>query len=302
MRRARAALAHQGMLMPELTFRGRKMVRDRALIMGIVNRTPDSFYDHGATFDERLARTAIAQAVSDGADVLDIGGVPDSPGPEVTVEDELRRVLPTLEWTRQEFPDLVISIDTYRHEVADRVCRAGADLLNDTWQGFDPQMVDVAAEYGVGYVCSHTGGLEPRTDPVRPHYEDVVREVVEETTRLAERAVARGVPREGILIDPAIDFGKNTFHSLEILRRLPELVAAGWPVLMAMSNKNVVGETLGVDLDDRVVGTLAATALAAEAGAMMFRAHQVRETRHTLEMVATILGDRQPARVVRYLA
>lgn len=288
--------------MPELTFRGRKIVRDRALIMAIVNRTPDSFYDHGATFDEGLARAAIAKAVSDGADVVDIGGIPASPGPEVTIEDELRRVMPTLEWTRQEFPDLVISIDTYRHKVAHRVCQAGADLLNDTWQGADPQILDVAAEYGAGYVCSHTGGLAPRTDPVRPHYEDVVADVVEKTTGLAERAVARGVPREGILVDPAIDFGKNSFQSLEILRRLPELVGTGWPVLMAMSNKNVVGETLGVDLDDRVVGTLASTALAAQAGAVMFRAHQVRETRQTVEMVASILGERHPARVVRYLA
>ena len=287
--------------MPELAFRGRAVVSDRALIMAIVNRTPDSFYDHGATFEEGRARTAIANAVAEGADVLDIGGIPASPGPEVTVEEEIRRVLPTLEWARAEFPDLIISIDTYRHEVADRVCQAGADLLNDTWQGADPEMLDVAAQYGAGYVCSHTGGLEPRTDPSRPHYEDVVADVIDQTTKLAERAVALGVPREGVLIDPAIDFGKNTYQSLEILRRLPELVGTGWPVLMAMSNKNVVGETLAVELDDRVTGTLAATALAAQQGAVMFRAHQVRETRHTLEMVATIEGRRAPARVERYL-
>ncbi|WP_461153383.1 dihydropteroate synthase [Saccharopolyspora tripterygii] len=287
--------------MPELAFRGRAVVSDRALIMAIVNRTPDSFYDHGATFEEGRARTAISNAVAEGADVLDIGGIPASPGPEVTVEEEIRRVLPTLEWARAEFPDLIISIDTYRHEVADRVCQAGADLLNDTWQGADPEMLDVAAQYGAGYVCSHTGGLEPRTDPSRPHYEDVVADVIDQTTKLAERAVSLGVPREGVLIDPAIDFGKNTYQSLEILRRLPELVGTGWPVLMAMSNKNVVGESLAVELDDRVTGTLAATALAAQQGAVMFRAHQVRETRHTLEMVATIEGRRAPARVERYL-
>lgn len=287
--------------MPELAFRGRAVVSDRALIMAIVNRTPDSFYDHGATFEEGPARTAIASAVAEGADVLDIGGIPASPGPEVTVEEEIRRVLPTLEWARAEFPDLIISIDTYRHEVADRVCQAGADLLNDTWQGADPEMLDVAAQYGAGYVCSHTGGLEPRTDPSRPHYEDVVADVIDQTTKLAERAVSLGVPREGVLIDPAIDFGKNTYQSLEILRRLPELVDTGWPVLMAMSNKNVVGESLAVELDDRVTGTLAATALAAQQGAVMFRAHQVRETRHTLEMVATIDGRRAPARVERYV-
>ncbi|WP_406688478.1 dihydropteroate synthase [Saccharopolyspora sp. ID03-671] len=287
--------------MPELAFRGRTVVSDRALIMAIVNRTPDSFYDHGATFEEDRARAAIAHAVAEGADVLDIGGIPASPGPEVTVEEELHRVLPTLEWTRSEFPDLIISIDTYRHEVADVVCRAGADLLNDTWQGYDPKVLEVAAKYGAGYVCSHTGGLEPRTDPTSPQYDDVVADVIAETTSLAEKAVALGVPREGVLIDPAIDFGKNTYQSLEILGRIQEMIDTGWPVLMAMSNKNVVGETLGVELDDRVTGTLAATALAAQAGAAMFRAHQVRETRHTLEMVASIGGERKPSRVVRYL-
>lgn len=286
--------------MPKLTFRGRTLQRDRALIMAIVNRTPDSFYDHGAIYDDEATRAAIQRFVEEGADVIDIGGVPASPGPEVTIEEELRRVLPTVEWTRDRFPDQVISVDTYRREVAERVCAAGADLLNDTWQAWDPGMLEVAARYGAGYVCSHTNGLQPRTDPVRPEYTDVVAAVIEETTRLAERAVEQGVPRDGILIDPTIDFGKNTRHSLALLRDVRSLVDTGWPVLMAMSNKNVVGETLDVGLDDRVTGTLAATALAAEAGAAMFRVHQVRETRHTLEMVASILGDRPPSRVVRY--
>jgi dihydropteroate synthase len=288
--------------MPELTFRGRKVVSDRALITAIVNRTPDSFRDHGATFDEAMARAAISQAVKDGADVIGFGGIPTSPKPEATVDEELRRVMPTLQWARQQFPDVFISVDTYRHEVADGACRAGADLLNDTWQGYDPGMLDVAAEYGAGYVCSHTGRSASRIDLVRPRYVDVVADVIAETTGLAESAVARGVPREGILIDPAIDVGKNTFHSLEILRRLPELVATGWPVLMSMSNKNVVGETLDVELDEGVIGALAATALAARAGAAMFRVHQVPETRQTVDMVASIIGDRPPARVERYLA
>jgi len=287
--------------MPELTFRGRKVVRDRAMIMAIVNRTPDSFYDHGITYAEEAARAAIRDAVAEGADVVDIGGVPASPGPEVTVEEELRRVMPTLEWMRAEFPDLVISVDTFRPEAAAPMCEAGADLINDTWQTYDEGMLDVAARYGTGYVCSHAGGLAPRTDPVRPEYDDVVGAVIDATTKLAERAVAHGVPREGILIDPAIDFGKHTWHSLALLRNVGKLVDTGWPVLMALSNKNVVGETLDVALDDRVTGTLAATALAAEAGAAMFRAHQVRQTRHTVEMVASILGQRPPARVERYL-
>lgn len=287
--------------MPELTFRGRKVVRDRAMIMAIVNRTPDSFYDHGVTYAEEAARAAVQAAVDDGADVVDIGGVPASPGPEVTVAEELQRVMPTLEWMRDRFPDLVISVDTFRPEAAEPMCQAGADLINDTWQTYDDGMLDVAAAYGTGYVCSHAGGLAPRTDPVRPVYDDVTASVIEATTALAERAAARGVPREGILIDPAIDFGKHTWHSLTLLRDVRALADTGWPVLMALSNKNVVGETLGVPLDDRLVGTLAATALAAGAGAAMFRAHQVRETRQTVEMVASIMGDRPPSRPERYM-
>lgn len=270
--------------------------------MAIINRTPDSFYDNGVTQHEADARTAIRQALDDGADVIDIGGVPASPGPEVTVAEEIDRVVPTVAWARQTFPEVVISVDTYRHEVADEVCRAGADMLNDNWANWDGQMIQVAATYQCGYVCAHTGGLAPRTDPFRPAYEDVVASVVADTTRLAEYAVEQGVPREGIMIDPAIDFSKNTWHSLQILRSIPQLVATGWPVLMAMSNKGVVGETLGVELDDRLTGTLTASALAAQDGATMFRAHQVRETRHTLEMVASITGQRTPSEVIRYLA
>lgn len=285
----------------QLVFRGRRVARDRSLIMAIINRTPDSFYDHGSTFAESDAKAAIQAALDEGADVIDIGGVPASPGPDVSVSEEIDRVVPTIEWTRATFPDAVISVDTYRHEVADQVCRAGADLLNDNWANCDGGMLEIAAKYECGYVCAHTGGLAPRTDPHRPSYDDVVASVIADTVQLAEQAVACGVPRAGVMIDPAIDFRKNTWHSLDILQRMPELIDTGWPVLMAMSNKGVVGETLDVELGDRLTGTLAASALAAQAGAAMFRVHQVRETRHTLEMVASISGQRPAARVVRYL-
>lgn len=283
--------------MVDLIFRGRRLVRDRALVMAIINRTPDSFYDHGATFDEQLAREAIKQAVDDGADLIDIGGVPALPGPEVSVDEEIRRVAPTVEWAREAYPDLVISVDTWRHEVAEQVCRAGADLLNDNWAAADAEIIDVAAEYGAGYVCTHTDGLAPRTRrPAYPEYDDVVSAVVDGTTRLAEQAAARGVPREGILIDPAISFAKTIRHDLTVLRHTHALVETGWPVLIAISNKGFVAEALDVGRDDRVTGTLAATSFAALAGASMFRAHQVRETRHTVEMLASIGGVRPPAR------
>ena len=269
--------------------------------MAIVNRTPDSFYDRGATWAAEAAHAAIEGAVAAGADVIDLGGVPASPGPLVSVAEELDRVLPTIVWARERFPDLALSVDTYRAEVAEASLAAGADLVNDSWAGWDPDILAVTASYRAGYVCAHTGGLTPRTDPVRPSYADVVTSVVDDTTALAERAVAAGVPAEGILLDPTIDFGKNTFHSLEVLRGLPRLVATGVPVLLAMSNKGVVGETLDVPLDGRLTGTLAATALAAAAGVTMVRAHQVEQTRQTLEMVASIAGVRAPARAERWL-
>src|SRR5699024_12766324 len=172
------------------------------------------------------------------------------------------------------YPETVISVDTDRHEVAEPVCRAGSDLLNDNWRHSDGQMLDVAAEYQCGYVCAHTGGLAPRTDPIRPAYDDVVASVIADTTQLARQAVEKGVPAEGIMLDPAIDFSKNTWHSLEILRRVDELIATGWPVLMAMCNKGLVGETLGVAPDARATGTPAPSALAARGGVARRRADE----------------------------
>ncbi|MCT2587511.1 dihydropteroate synthase [Actinophytocola gossypii] len=271
--------------------------------MGIVNRTRDSFYDRGATFDEPAALAAVDQLVEEGADIVDIGGVrAGAHGERVDADEELRRVVPLVELVRERHPDLVISVDTWRHEVGRAACAAGADLINDTWAGADPRLAEVAAEFGAGMVCSHTGGAEPRTDPHRVRYTDVVAEVVAELVARAEHVVSLGVPAESVLIDPTHDFGKNTWHGLALLRRLDELVGTGWPVLMALSNKDFVGETLGVGLADRVDGTLAATSVAALAGARVFRAHEVRRTRHVVEMVASIAGTRPPATCLRALA
>ena len=286
-----------------IRFGTRKVPRDRALVMAIVNRTKDSFYDRGATFADDAALRRVAEVVADGADIVDIGGVrAGAQGETVDVAEELRRVVPFVAAVRERHPEIVISVDTWRHEVGREVCAAGADLINDTWAGADPKLAEVAAEFGAGIVCSHTGNLPPRTDPHRVRYADVVAEVTAELVAAAERMVGIGVPADSILIDPTHDFGKNTWHGLELLRRLDELVATGWPVLMALSNKDFVGETLGVGLTERVDGTLAATAVAAWRGASAFRAHEVRRTRHVVEMVASIAGTRPPADVVRALA
>jgi dihydropteroate synthase len=271
-------------------------------LMAIINRTPDSFYDNGATFDLEPALQHLARAVAEGADVVDVGGVRAGYGPEVDAAEELRRTADFVGEARSRFPDLIISVDTWRSEVADELCKLGADLVNDTWSGHDSELASVAAQHGAGIVCSHTGGIGPRTDPHRAAYADVVADVIRTVTELAEKAVAAGVRADGILIDPTHDFGKNTRHSLELTRRLDELVATGWPVLVALSNKDFVGETLDLDKDRRLPGTLAATAVSAWQGARVFRAHNVAETRQVLDMVASIKGDRPPAISRRGLA
>lgn len=284
------------------TLCGRPVATDRALVMAIVNRTPDSFYDRGATFSDDAALAAVDRAVSEGADLVDIGGVKAGPGEVVDTAEELRRVVPFVAAIRERYPEVLISIDTWRSEVARRAVAEGADLVNDTWAGADPQLVEVAAELGAGIVCSHTGGAIPRTRPHRVHYRDIVEQVAAEVVSAAENAARTGVATDSILIDPTHDFGKNTYHGLALLRGVEVLVNSGWPVLMALSNKDFVGETLGVELEDRLEGTLAATALAAAAGARMFRVHEVAATRRVVDMVAAIAGTRPPARTVRGLA
>jgi len=272
------------------------------VLMAIVNRTPDSFYDRGATYAMGAAVERVDQVVAEGADMVDVGGVKAAPGEEVDPVEEIRRTVDLIAAIRAAHPTLPISIDTWRAAVAREALAAGADVVNDAWGGVDPRLPEVAAEAGAGLVCTHAGGLPPRTRPHRIGYDDVVRDIVERTTALADAAVAAGVDRERVMIDPGHDFGKNTRHSLEATRRLDELVATGWPVLVALSNKDFVGETLDVPLEERLTGTLATTAVSAWLGARVFRAHNVAGTRQTLDMVASIQGTRPPLRTTRGLA
>ncbi|MGA5280323.1 dihydropteroate synthase [Streptomyces griseoincarnatus] len=280
----------------------REFASHERVIMAIVNRTPDSFYDQGATFRDEPALARVEQAVAEGAAIIDIGGVKAGPGEEVSAEEEVRRTVGFVAEVRRRFPDVVISVDTWRHEVGEAVCEAGADVLNDAWGGVDPRLAEVAARYGAGLVCTHAGGSEPRTRPHRVTYDDVMADILDVTLRLAERAVELGVERESVMIDPGHDFGKNTRHSLEATRRLGEMVATGWPVLVSLSNKDFVGETLDRPVKERVVGTLATTAVSAWLGAQVYRVHEVAETRQVLDMVSSIAGDREPAVARRGLA
>ncbi|TIC79476.1 dihydropteroate synthase [Nocardioides sp. GY 10127] len=274
---------------------------DQTLVMAIVNRTPDSFFDKGATWAEEKAHERVASVVAQGAEIVDIGGIKAAPGVEISAAEEKARVVDFVARVREEHPGLVISVDTWRAEVGDAVCQAGADLLNDAWGGADPELVDVAAQHDVAMVCTHTGGATPRTRPFRVEYEDVVRAAIDDTMAYADRAVAAGVREESVIIDPAHDFGKNTFHSLEVTRRLGEMVATGRPVLVSLSNKDFVGESLDLPVGERLIGTLAATTACALAGARIYRVHQVVETRQTVDMANVIAGRLLPARAIRGL-
>jgi dihydropteroate synthase len=289
---------------PPLRLRGQVFDAARPAVMAIVNRTSDSFFADNRHADLDSAKVALERAVEAGADIVDVGGVrAGQEGEQVSAEQEMDRVLPFLEHARTTYPDLVLSLDTWRSEVAREAGRLGLDLVNDTWAGHDPELVSVAAGIGAGVVCSHTGGLPPRTDPkgvtYPPEPTGVVVDVLRTLADGARRAERAGIPADRILIDPTLDFGKTTAHSLEVLRHTADLTTLGYPILQALSRKDFVGESLDLPPDERLEGTLAATAVAAWLGATVFRAHDVRATRRVVDMVAVIRGDRAPRLAVR---
>ncbi|HEX8858428.1 MAG TPA: dihydropteroate synthase [Actinomycetes bacterium] len=271
-----------------------------AAVMAIINRTPDSFYDRGANFGLDAAISAAERALAEGADWLDMGGVKAGPGPEVTEAEELDRVLPLVEALRGR-TDAVLSVDTFRAGVAAQVLEAGADVINDPSGLHDPELAAVTAERGGALVVMHTGG-PPRTRPHRSAYVDVVADV---RAFLAERAAAArgaGLPAERIVVDPGHDFHKNTYHSLELTRRLEELTVLGYPVMVGLSNKDFIGETLDAPLELRLEGSLAAAVISVLNGASIVRVHEVGPTVRALRMAEAIAGRRPPATAIRGLA
>ena len=285
-----------------LILRGQTFDAARPAVMGIINRTSDSFYAP-ARYEDAAGVVARASAmVAEGVSIVDVGGVrAGQEGEWVDAAAEIARVKPALGALKEALPNLLLSLDTWRAEVAD-ACAGLIDVVNDTWQGADPGLVDVAASQGAGYVVSHTGGLAPRTDPVGVDYGPggaVVDEVARVLAAGAQRALDAGIPAERILIDPTLDFGKTTLNSLALVAHTERFVALGFPVLQAISRKDFIGETLDLPADDRLEGSLAATAIAAWQGATIFRAHDVRATRRVLDMVASLRGDRPPLRTDR---
>jgi dihydropteroate synthase len=263
----------------------------RVAVMAIVNRTPDSFHDRGRTFALDHAVQAVRAAAEAGADWIDIGGVPFAPGPEVSATEELDRVLPVVEVAR----DLaVVSVDTYRPEVAEAVIEAGAGVINDTSGLRDPAMADAVAGTAATLVITHSLAA-PRTLHPSPSYGDVTAEVVAFLRQRIDLAQSRGVRPEQIVVDPGHDLNKNTYHSLELTRRLDEVAALGYPTLAAVSNKDFIGETLDAAQPDRLAGTLAAVVFCILRGARIVRVHDVAAAVDAVRMTEAMLGWREPA-------
>lgn len=261
---------------------------ERTLVMGVLNVTPDSFSDGGHFFDPDAAVKHAVRMTEDGADVLDVGGESTRPGSDpVPADEELGRVLPVIRRIAPEV-DVPISIDTRRAEVAEAALEAGATIVNDVTAGRDPRMFDVAREGRAGLVLMHMKG-EPKTMQDRPHYDDVVREVRDLLAERIDAAVAAGVERERIAVDPGLGFGKTTEHSLRCMAEVAEFGALGRPVLVGPSRKSFVGAVLATEVDDRLEGTLGAVALMVARGAHVVRVHDVRETVRVVRMVDAIL-------------
>ncbi|MGH8906349.1 MAG: dihydropteroate synthase [Egibacteraceae bacterium] len=269
--------------------------------MAIVNRTPDSFFDKGRTFALGLALDHALAQLEDGADIIDVGGVKAGPGAYVDTDEERARVLPFVEAFRR-VSDAPLSVDTFRAEIARDALAAGADLINDVSGMVEPQIADVVAAHpGAGLVVMHPGG-PPRTRPFRSHYlPDVTTVVVGECRRLAAEAKRRGVPPDKIIVDPGHDFGKNTAHSLELTRRLPDLCALSYPVLVSLSNKSFLRETLDLPLDQRLEASLAAAVTSVLLGARLVRVHATLAHVRAIRTVESILGWRPPTLSARGL-
>lgn len=265
-------------------------------VMAVINRTPDSFFDKGATFALDRAVAAALAAADDGADWVDVGGVPFGRGPAVTLEEEIARVVPVVEAIAAA-SDVVISVDTNVAAVADRAIAAGASVINDTSGLWDPEMVGVVAAGEATLVITHSVGT-PRAEKPRPHYDDVVAEVISFLRDRVDRAVAGGVALDRLIVDPGHDLNKTTVHSLELTRRFDEIVAIGLPTLAAVSNKDFIGESIDREQGQRLAGSLAAATVCVMRGARIVRMHDVRSSVDAVRMTEVILGLREPVHAI----
>lgn len=268
-------------------------IRYRALVMGILNRTPDSFFDQGGYWDFDAFLAKAEALVEEGADFLDVGGVKAGPGEEVTEQEELDRVLPAIEALAARF-DVPLSVDTWRASVARAAYAAGAVVGNDISGFADPDYLPAAAEAGASVVATHIR-LAPRVPDPDPVYDDLVPDVCAFLADRAARAEAAGIPRERIMVDAGLDLGKSEPQSLELLRASDALVALGYPVFLSASNKRFLGALVGTEVTDRREASLAAHALGIGLGCRILRAHDVRGSRRVADVMAAVLAARGEA-------
>jgi dihydropteroate synthase len=279
----------------------------RTFIMGIINVTPDSFSGDGIFAGQDTVQAAVAQAgtfLQQGADILDIGGESTRPGSQpVDAKKELARVIPVIQAVRQSFPSAIISIDTYRAEVAQEALNTGADWVNDVW-GFhaDPEMPALAAVHHVPVILMHnrlkpgSAELEARLGGryVGVDYADLIGDISRELLESVALAHQAGIPDERIILDPGIGFGKTVAQNLELLDRLDEIKALGYPVLVGPSRKSFIGYTLDLPPDERIEGTAAAVALSIDRGADIVRVHDVGVMARVVKMTDAIVRRDQP--------
>jgi dihydropteroate synthase len=262
-------------------------------VMAIINRTRDSFYDRGETFTFAAAVQKVERALQAGADWVDVGAVPFSPdAASVSEEEEIERVVPLIEQIRPR-TDAVVSVDTFRSAVAERALSVGADVINDTSGLSDPRMADVIARAGGCVVVTHSKA-PPKEVLRRPTYADVVAEVRDHLVQRSNYARSAGIPAEKIIVDPGHDLNKNTEHSLELTRRLNELNSLGYPLLVSVSNKDFIAETLGMPFDQLTPGTVAALVICILQGARILRVHDVQAAVSAATVVAALLGWKSP--------
>jgi dihydropteroate synthase len=265
-------------------------VRTRALVMGILNRTPDSFYDRGATWNFDAFVRRADELVRDGADLLDVGGVKAGPGPDVSEAEELDRVVPAVEAIRTRF-DLPVSVDTWRASVLDAACDAGAVVGNDISGFADPNYLDVAAAHDATVVATHIR-LRPRVADPAPHYDDLVGEVTTFLLERAKRAEAAGLDSDQIVLDAGLDLGKTPAQSAVLLRESAVHADLGYPLLLSASNKRFIGELLDHDVSDRREESLAAVAYGVICGARIVRVHDVAASRRVCATLDALLAAR----------
>jgi dihydropteroate synthase len=279
--------------MMQLMLRDKKLKLDRPIIMGILNVTPDSFSDGGCfSSPEEAAERAIEMA-EEGADIIDIGGESSRPGSlKISAEEEINRIIPVIKVLRAKNKGTVVSVDTYKSEVASRAVMEGADMINDISGGtFDPVIMNVAAESGAAYVIMHMNGT-PENMQTNPQYSTagVVSDIKAFFEQRIQAALSAGIKKEGIVLDPGIGFGKTLGQNFEILESLNVFCSLGFPVLIGTSRKSFIGKMLNAEPDERLFGTAATVALSISKGASIVRVHDIKEMKDTAVMAYAMVN------------